>query len=633
MGVYILKLTAILTIFWLIYVLLLEREQMHKFKRFYLLTSVIAATIIPLLSITQFVYVKPLEGNFMPLSELPFEFETISYWTLENILFLIYSAGAFIFLVRFISNLRNLYRTIKQNETLKQNAFTYVLLQKAVNPHTFFNYIFFNKTRFETKALPEAVILHEETHAKQKHSLDVLFMELIQIVFWFHPLLFLYKRHIKLNHEFLADAAVLNKGIDTKNYQNILLAFSSQTQDYQLANAINYSSIKKRFTVMKTKTSKTRIWLSSLLVLPLLGILFYSFSSKEIVEIQEEARTEIIQKNQDFPTKKQVTAYNTWSKKLKKKHKTLPESEKTEGFPVILNNEEFRNYNSIYDRMSAKQLETAESFPEAVLKMPPPQAKNQKKATVKQITEYNVWAKTIRAKIRTAKESKSVAYPIIKLKDIEKFKYIYSIMTEAQKKNAEAFPKLPPPPPPKHKGKVSKKMVNTYNNWIRRLKNSDGTHNIITNDDYKYYISIYNNMTDAQQKTTKLPPPPPPPKAPKTKQIKEEREIPAPPPPPIPENASPEEIVEMKKVTEAYAKKHPKSSTKTKINGKLVEIVEIPIDQEGATEIHGNKYKYIIKDGETTYYNSKNKKYTEEAFKKHILELERKLKKNQKTKD
>ena len=113
------------------------------------------------------------------------------------------------------------------------------MLKQLINPHTFFNYIFLNKTKFENRALPKEVILHEETHAKQKHSLDILFIELLQIVFWFQPLIWLYKTRIKLNHEFLADQAVIDNGFEPANYQNTLLSYSSNDENYTLANATN----------------------------------------------------------------------------------------------------------------------------------------------------------------------------------------------------------------------------------------------------------------------------------------------------------------------------------------------------------------------------------------------------------
>ncbi|HSM63733.1 MAG TPA: M56 family metallopeptidase, partial [Gillisia sp.] len=124
---------------------------------------------------------------------------------------------------------------------------------------------------------------HEEAHASQLHSLDVLLMEILQIVLWFNPLIYLAKDAVKLNHEFLADQTVLKNGMEASNYQRTLLAFSSNAPSSKLANALNYSSIKKRFTVMKTHTSKASYRGRSLLLLPLMALLIYGFSDKEVV--------------------------------------------------------------------------------------------------------------------------------------------------------------------------------------------------------------------------------------------------------------------------------------------------------------------------------------------------------------
>ena len=82
--------------------------------------------------------------------------------------------------------------------------------------------------------MPSELIAHEKAHLDQKHTLDVLFVEILQIVFWFNPLLLFYKRAIKLNHEFLADQAVNAQFQSVKNYQNLLLAFAVDKSTIQL---------------------------------------------------------------------------------------------------------------------------------------------------------------------------------------------------------------------------------------------------------------------------------------------------------------------------------------------------------------------------------------------------------------
>lgn len=283
-----LKSSACLAIFMLFYKLCLEKTSAHSFKRFYLIGSVLISICIPFITFIEYIEVQPeILTNNLTLNNTE-HFQAIESTSSKNyipiVLWSIYILGASIFAFRFFKNLNHLFQKIKRNPKFKNENTFHVLLQELVTPHTFLNYIFLNKTKYENNQIPHEVLLHEQTHANQKHALDVIFIEILQTLFWFNPLLYFIKKDIKLNHEFLADQAVLNKGIAPSTYQNILLAFSSNAPYTPLANAINYSLIKKRFTVMKTKTSKPVFWLRSLIILPLLAILIYSFSSKVVVE-------------------------------------------------------------------------------------------------------------------------------------------------------------------------------------------------------------------------------------------------------------------------------------------------------------------------------------------------------------
>ncbi|AEH01203.1 M56 family metallopeptidase [Lacinutrix sp. 5H-3-7-4] len=291
MEILILKSTACLAILLAFYKLFLERLNIHTFKRFYLLGAVLISIIIPFITFIE--YIEPQFNvpyfevdhsatiNLLPV-EQPIITEPTNY--LPFILWSIYGLGVLLFLTKFCINLFGIVSKIKRNEKQKSGNYISVLLHDFIVPHTFFSYIFLNKTRFEAKAIPQEVLLHEQTHAKQKHTLDILFIELLQVVFWFNPLLYLLKKDIKLNHEFLADEAVLKQGIDSSTYQETLLQFSSTANEIPLAHAINYSLIKKRFTIMKTQTSKKAVWLRSFLLLPLLAGLLFSFSGREQVE-------------------------------------------------------------------------------------------------------------------------------------------------------------------------------------------------------------------------------------------------------------------------------------------------------------------------------------------------------------
>tara|TARA_R110002073_G_scaffold336288_1_gene531785 strand:+ start:8458 stop:10539 length:2082 start_codon:yes stop_codon:yes gene_type:complete len=486
MLIYILKFSACLAIFLAFYNLFLEKENMHQFKRYYLLGILLISAIIPLITFTQYIEVQPI-ANDLRLAQLSSDDAIIGETEnlidyLPTILWSIYGIGVFLFGIKFGLNLTKMVNKIRNNPKQRSNSFINVLLKDIITPHTFFSYIFLNKHKYETHQIPQEVLLHEQTHAEQKHSIDVLFIELFQIIFWFNPLVHIIKNCIKLNHEFLADKAVINKGIEASSYQQILLAFSTNVKEPQLANAINYSSIKKRFTVMKTETSKQKRWFRSLILLPLLAFTLYSFSDK-IEIIKGKNQLELLQQNNDNP---------------------------------------------IVDESSKIVVEKQDG------------------ASREQMKEYNRLAKhynSMREKQR-----------IIKQKDVERMEYIYNLMNDKQKKDAEPFPNIPPPPPapnapkvieveevlppppppvpanasPEQKAKYKKviaEYAKKYPESVTRYKSKSGK-----------------TIEEVEVPTSMLPPPPPP--------------------PPIPENATPEQ---RKKYEEAI-KNHKLAVAKSKQN-------------------------------------------------------------------
>ena len=312
MGIYLLKFTTCLAVLYFFYKVCLENEHMHVFKRVYLLVSLAAALIIPAVVFTEYVEVQPLTNDLMQEYSIPqatddpigipmaLEKDVLD---LAPILWTIYFIGVLFFGIKFLKNLYQILKRINKNPKQKWEQFIHVLLKDPLPPHTFLSYIFLNRQKFEASEIPQEVLLHEQTHARQKHSYDILFVEFLQVVFWINPFIYLIKKAIKLNHEFLADEAVLNENISKVNYQNTLLSYlsvgSENKHQSPLVNPINYSSIKKRFKIMKTQTSKKAVLLRSILVLPLLAVLTYSFSETAIVPIEkDDIKEELINLNE-----------------------------------------------------------------------------------------------------------------------------------------------------------------------------------------------------------------------------------------------------------------------------------------------------------------------------------------------
>ncbi|WP_189702548.1 M56 family metallopeptidase [Subsaximicrobium wynnwilliamsii] len=378
MLIYLLKSSACLAVFMLFYKLFLEGSSIHHFKRFYLLATLLLAFVIPKITFVELV--EPMVYNFEGLTTttqasfteaLP---QAQSSNLLPILLWTLYAAGLLVFLVKFCLNLFRIYARVRHNPTYKSKGFIQVLIENLIIPHTFFNYIFLNKSKFETDQIPKEVLLHEQTHAKQKHSIDVVLLELFQIVFWFNPLIYILKNDIKLNHEFLADAAVLKHGIKTSTYQSILLAFSSKASHQQLANAINYSSIKKRFTVMKTQSTPRSIWLRSLLILPLLAFLLFGFAQREqLVKKNADSTTNAMDtvyesvttqntQLQKGATKAQLAAYN----KLAKHYNARANDNR------VIKLKDMKRLYDIYALMDAQQKANAEPYPNFPPPPPPP---------------------------------------------------------------------------------------------------------------------------------------------------------------------------------------------------------------------------------------------------------------------
>ncbi len=505
MEVYLLKSSACLLLFFLFYKLFLERENMHYIKRFYLIASLVLSLIIPLITLTQYVDAMPASSGDMAIitGEVPGEniARPINYQT--QFLWSIYILGVLIFGIKFFFSLNDILKKITSNTKEKHYSFIHVLLRETIIPHTFFNFIFLNKHLYKDNKIPREVLLHEQAHASQKHSADILFIEVLKVVFWFNPLLHLYKKEIKLNHEFLADQAVLKKGLDAYTYKELLLSFSSNQNNPSLANAINYSSIKKRFTVMKKQTSKRTLWLKGLIIFPLIGLIFYSFSHKKVVERELQNKTvqtsapehldlyinndnQILLNGRFTPIENLTSHLESYSPKSDLKGHgeqsvaTIHIASKVA--PGIITDLKDILYLKGWQNISISSWNSA--FDE---KEPSPDTISegsalQEGATKKQIAEYNKLAKHYNKMIAKG------GHMTFRLTEVKRLKYLYSIMTLDQRNNAEAFPDLPSPPPPPVEVE---------------------TENVPVPVEPAAKEPVY-RVVEGLEETTRLPPPPPP---------------------------------------------------------------------------------------------------------------------------
>lgn len=282
---YLIKSGLILIILLAIYHFWLEKEKMHQFNRFFLILSVVFGLAVPLINFEVF---SKMEVELSPVMNLasaplitPFPevtnqaiVEDYSYWPV-----MIYGIVALLLLLKFVVNLLRLRLKISKNQQKRTAEGTIVLIKENVIPHSFLSYTFLNEGDYLNNRIEDEIIRHEFAHIRQKHSADLLFIEFLKIIFWFNPVFLLYKKAIQLNHEFLADEAVVKLSNNVSAYQQILLQKVS-LKTINLASNLNYSVTKKRFKMMKKQTSKTWKMIKGLSMFPVAAILILTFSNQ-----------------------------------------------------------------------------------------------------------------------------------------------------------------------------------------------------------------------------------------------------------------------------------------------------------------------------------------------------------------
>ena len=190
-------------VFLLTYHLLLEKVKMHVFNRFYLLLSLLFCFIIPLFTFTfshpgleefQRAYSAPVNLIITDQSPVLTPDKEAHYGM--TLLIIIYTTISALLLFRFVRNLRKLSILVLSHPHISFRNATIVLLQENRTPHSFLNYLFLHEEEYSS--IEKEILEHEYAHIQQKHSYDILWLELLQIVFWFNPTLPLFKRAIQL---------------------------------------------------------------------------------------------------------------------------------------------------------------------------------------------------------------------------------------------------------------------------------------------------------------------------------------------------------------------------------------------------------------------------------------------------
>ena len=281
MIVYVVKSGICLAILFGIYKIFLEKEKALQFNRFYLVSSLLFSFIIPLIKIR----LPTHQIAFMPVNRLVTIQDSAQYVATGlisdeveirvpiNYLLLVYLVITFLFLIRFVRHILDLYFVVKHNPVLSFKEAKFVLITANNTPYTFLNYIFIDEAAFKNQSIEEELFTHELAHVRQKHSWDIIFIELISSFFWFNPLLIWMKKAIQLNHEFLADDVVNSTYGNVKYYQRLLLSKLVNTKPVFLTSNLTFQATKQRFLMMTKQTSRKKTVAIIIAIIPVIAIL------------------------------------------------------------------------------------------------------------------------------------------------------------------------------------------------------------------------------------------------------------------------------------------------------------------------------------------------------------------------
>ena len=294
--VYLLKSAVVLALFYLVYITLLRRDTHFKVHRVFLLLGVVAAFILPLLYFTTTVYIDPPQiMATTALSEIPSESINVigasdSWWTWPNIFLLLYCIGLTILLGRFGIQLHSLIRLLRNNPCHYRNGFHFIKVSDRLAPFSFFNYIVYNP-RLHSESELEMILKHEQAHAFQWHTVDILLANILVILQWPNPFAWLYKKSVEENLEFLADDTTIAEVPSRKEYQIALLKVTSSRQIPALTTNFDKSFIKKRIIMLNKQSSKQYNVLKVVAILPCIAIFLWGFNLRETVAYNEVPQT------------------------------------------------------------------------------------------------------------------------------------------------------------------------------------------------------------------------------------------------------------------------------------------------------------------------------------------------------
>ena len=296
--IYLAKASALITVYFLAYHFLLRKETFFTTNRWFLLAGLTTSAVLPLYFITKTVIIerpKVAMEDLIAYSQMstitapPKEILTVDWFQIG---LLAYALISLLYFGKIIANLASLFKLLYKKEVIKKEQFSLVDLDDDIAPFSFFNYIVFNSNHY-TKEELQSILLHEKVHSQEKHSIDVMIAKIFCILFWFNPFMWLYKKAIIQNLEYIADQKASQLIEDKKVYQKALLKVVTHQNCLSITNHFYQSLIKKRIVMLNKNQSHKRNSWKYALIIPALVAFVMLFQIRVVAQEKE-----IIKKSQ-----------------------------------------------------------------------------------------------------------------------------------------------------------------------------------------------------------------------------------------------------------------------------------------------------------------------------------------------
>lgn len=303
MLAYFLKINVAIALFYAFYRLFFYKDTFFTWRRAALLCFFAISAVYPLLNIqTWITEQEPMVAMadlyadiVLPEFTITPEQATSDWKTLllQTVGFA-YWGMVIVLAIRFFIQLAGIIRLAFRCQKAKIGNTNVHLLRQASGPFSFFHWIFIHPTSHTEDELSE-ILTHEQTHANQWHSIDVLVSEIVCIFCWFNPFAWLMKREIRTNLEYLADNRVLETGHDSKAYQYHLLGLSHHKAAATIYNSFNVLPLKKRIKMMNKKRTREIGRTKYLMFLPLAALLMIISNIEAVARTTKEMAKDVIE--------------------------------------------------------------------------------------------------------------------------------------------------------------------------------------------------------------------------------------------------------------------------------------------------------------------------------------------------